>query len=182
MHPFGQGKPDVARMDDPARRHRGPRSRRNVAIDAAIAGLGVADSFTSSGIGHPAVSITISTSEPADVLQKYTRGSIPRCEPRPARRFTRPSRLSGDRLEQIGLSKAPERKSASAGSGVRIPHGNCCKAGNRGAHQPLIPGSPSVRQQTRNRSVRTASSSGFAAGAGEPGLLVSRDHVVCRPR
>lgn len=47
-----------------------PKSARNVLMDEAMAGRGVADSLTSIGTSFPEISTTISTSTPAEVLQK----------------------------------------------------------------------------------------------------------------
>src|SRR5574337_244263 len=47
-----------------------PKSARNVLMDEAIAGRGVADSLTSIGTSFPETSTTISTSVPVEVLQK----------------------------------------------------------------------------------------------------------------
>ena len=53
------------------------RSLWNVLTAEAMAGRGVADSFTSMGTSFPLASTTISTSVPAMVRQKYACGSMP---------------------------------------------------------------------------------------------------------
>jgi len=56
-----------------------PKSSRNIFTLDAMAGRGVDESLTSMGTSRLPNSTTISTSAPADVLQKNIPGSIPRC-------------------------------------------------------------------------------------------------------